>query len=223
MSVTRRCNIPRAAHRSPRLARGLPRAALLRASPWRCRRRRSTRPATSSSSERRRRARSRSAAPVPPIVTRWAMSIERPAALAARRSPAMRLTRIIGHPPAGVRGPRQRRRPAPFRRPHAQPASSNTCLNGLKRSTGASKRSCRASAKPSTREAPPLSTMRSMWSSEAVPLKKSKVFSIFEQDVVGHRAQRGAPRRRSHHPAAALSSAARHRRSEVRTPSARPR
>ena len=43
--------------------------------------------------------------------------------------------------------------------------------------TSVLKRDASASAKPSTREAPPLSTMRSIRSFDAVALKKSKVFS----------------------------------------------
>src|SRR5437660_1075569 len=54
--------------------------------------------------------------------------------------------------------------------------SSVTFRNGSNISTGVPNRSCSASANPSTREAPPLSMMRSMRSVDAVALKKSNVF-----------------------------------------------
>src|SRR6476659_5717163 len=50
--------------------------------------------------------------------------------------------------------------------------------NGSNDSTVVPNRSRSASAKPSTRDAPPLSTMRSMRSDDAVALKKSNVFWI---------------------------------------------
>src|SRR6185369_16776292 len=56
--------------------------------------------------------------------------------------------------------------------------SSPTRLNGSSPSTGASKRSVSISVKPSARDAPPLSMMRSMRSDAAVALKKSNVFWI---------------------------------------------
>src|SRR3954470_17186711 len=56
--------------------------------------------------------------------------------------------------------------------------SNVTRLNGSRPSTGASKRSLSISVKPSARDAPPLSMIRSMRSDEAVVLKKSNVFWI---------------------------------------------
>src|SRR5205814_6263747 len=58
-------------------------------------------------------------------------------------------------------------------------AGSNVTLwKGLNASTGAPNRLSSACAKPSTREAPPLSSTRSMRSDAAVALKKSNVFWI---------------------------------------------
>ena len=54
--------------------------------------------------------------------------------------------------------------------------SQATALNGSNSSTGVPNRSSSISRKPSTRDAPPLRTMRSMWSDAAVALKKSNVF-----------------------------------------------
>ena len=86
------------------------------------------------------------------------------ALLAFWRSPPRRLMRIIGRPPFAARDRRPR---PPSRRRHrdrrqASSASHATARNGSNSSTGALNRSCSISRKPSTREAPPLSTMRSM-------------------------------------------------------------
>ena len=99
--------------------------------------------------------------------------------------------RIIGRPPCEARG----QRPPPCRevvgRQRAQPGGVDRHLRkGLNEMTSVLKRDASASAKPSTREAPPLSTMRSIRSFDAVALEVEGLLH-FEQDVVGHRLQDG--------------------------------
>ena len=105
-----------------------------------------------------------------------------PSSCARSRSPARRLMRIIGRPPSAARG---RRRPPPSasaarrRRRRASAASKRDLLERIEHLDRRAEPLLRApAAKPSTRDAPPLSTIRSMRSEAAVALKKSNVFWI---------------------------------------------
>ena len=109
-----------------------------------------------------------------------------------RRSPARRLMRIIGPPPSGARGPRPPRPSAPVL--GDVDAQLLRVERDLAERIEQLDRRCeplaqRFSAKPSTREAPPLSTMRSMRSFGGRRLEEVERLLDFEQHVLGHRAQ----------------------------------
>ena len=98
---------------------------------------------------------------------------------------------------------------------------TSTFRNGSNSSTGVPKRSCSASAKPSTRDAPPLSMMRSMRSVDGRRLEEVERLLDFEQHVLGHRAQHRHARLRTwRRRPACPSSAARRSRTAGSAPSA---
>ena len=101
--------------------------------------------------------------------------------------------RIIGRPPFAARGRRRPPPSAPTLSGSAMPSFAGVERDLLERIERLDRRAealLRApAAKPSTRDAPPLSTMRSMRSDDGRRLEEVERLLDLEQHVLGHRVQ----------------------------------